>query len=74
MPKATNETIFFNTIHNLILLGNSMGLDLNQIKNQINREIDSKQKTKKLKKKTQKKKAVRPPLWISDSSDDNISR
>jgi hypothetical protein len=72
-----NTTIFTNLIdtiiHNLIQIGSVFGYDNQQIKtifiNQFHSITKTKIKTKKTKK--FKHKAVRPPLWISDSSDND---
>ena len=78
-----NTTIFTNLIdtiiHNLIQIGSVFGYDNQQIKtifiNQFHSITKTKTKTKtKIKTKKTKKfkhKAVRPPLWISDSSDND---
>ena len=79
-----NTTIFTNLIdtiiHNLIQIGSVFGYDNQQIKtifiNQFHSISKTKTKNNNVTKKTKKTKkfkhkAVRPPLWISDSSDND---
>lgn len=68
------EKLFIKTITNFIELGQQIGLDLDQIKTKFSQEIDRIKAKHRPKKKTKKKsnhKAMRPPLWISESSDND---
>lgn len=75
-----NTTIFTDLIdtiiHNLIQIGSVFGYDNQQIKTifitQFHSITNTKNNTKTITKtKKIKHKLVRPPLWISDSSDDD---
>ena len=70
-----NTKIFTNLIdtiiHNLIQIGSFFGYDTLQIKTIFINRFHKITNTNTKKTKKIKHKAVRPPLWISDSSDDD---
>lgn len=66
------EKLFLKTLISFIELGEGMGLELDEIRNKVCLEIDKIKKKRIPKKRTKKNtrvKAIRVPLWISDSSD-----
>lgn len=77
LQNTNNFTNLVDTIiHNLIQIGSVFGYDNIQIKNIFIKQFhiitkSNIQKSNYIKKKTKKikHKSVRPPLWISDSSD-----
>ena len=69
-----SEEQFFQSITKSIKLAQKLGMDIQHIKNNFNRQLETiyKSKTKTKTKNKNKKKPMRPPLWISDSSDDDL--
>jgi hypothetical protein len=65
-----SEEQFFQSITKSIKLAQKLGMDIQHIKNNFNRQLETIYKSK-IKTKN-KKKPMRPPLWISDSSDDDL--